>query len=260
MPCSNTVSTLTTLTFCHFRGFTCTNRNGNTCKLMATSTTAVTTAMCSGSQLVSLAMQTFPRTVVAQGSEGSTVPGSTVMASETAPMMLLAPMFQLNFKQTDLPQPTTQPTVQPTIQPTIGGQSKSQLNSASARRQNGGIPTSAQIVLGVGGFLIICISLYTIIGYQNRTRASKKMTKSKAINGRHRGRSELAPSHSATGQAGDGKAVVPFEVDGSQPRLLEMDGRRSPVELPDSTPCLRQGSSEVQTEHRTIPPAAPPSG
>ncbi|KAH6630031.1 hypothetical protein B0J18DRAFT_474650 [Chaetomium sp. MPI-SDFR-AT-0129] len=88
---------------CCPEGFECANRNGNTCIASRTPLT-VTTALCSGTNLVSVSPVTVPLLVdvtatTTDSSDGALATGTTVYVGEVS---LLAPMYQLNFQQSDL--------------------------------------------------------------------------------------------------------------------------------------------------------------
>ncbi|KAK4188176.1 hypothetical protein QBC35DRAFT_496843 [Podospora australis] len=77
-------------------GYSCTNRNGNTCVAVITpgTSTAVPTGTCSGSNMITK-LAAFPDIITMTNSARQAV------VTERPAMTLLAPMFQLNFKSSD---------------------------------------------------------------------------------------------------------------------------------------------------------------
>lgn len=84
-----------------FRGYRCTNVIGNTCIAVVSTALETVTATCSGSQLVT-AQATFPDIITTTATSDSTEGIGTV----TRDVTLFAPMFQLNFRSSDLPAET----------------------------------------------------------------------------------------------------------------------------------------------------------
>ncbi|KAL2162931.1 hypothetical protein VTH06DRAFT_6767 [Thermothelomyces fergusii] len=91
---------------CCPEGFKCTNMNGNTC--IATRTElAVATGLCSGSQVAYVAQTTLPAFVDIPITVSDDESNEIAVQTSTRQVVLLAPMFQLNFRSSDLVSSTT---------------------------------------------------------------------------------------------------------------------------------------------------------
>ncbi|KAL1838749.1 hypothetical protein VTJ49DRAFT_2247 [Mycothermus thermophilus] len=86
-------------------GYRCDNRNGNTCVADADRghTTVITTGSCVDGRMVNVGPATLPDLVTFTATDGNSE-GQVV--TRTRDMVLLAPMYQLNFKASDLPRAT----------------------------------------------------------------------------------------------------------------------------------------------------------
>lgn len=124
-------------------GFTCTNRNGNTCiAVISTETsTAIPTASCSMTNMDGLATATFPDVVLSTvtSTTATNAPPSVGLETITRKMVLLAPMFQLNYQSSDLETTTTSSST-----------SSSTTGSSSASSRTGSSDTTGTAATGAG--------------------------------------------------------------------------------------------------------------
>jgi hypothetical protein len=155
-------------------GFQCHNRFGNTCIAIASTDTqiAVPTGVCSGSEITGVAQGNFPDVVTATITDRSDTAGTLgAVRTVTREMVLLAPMFQLNFRSSDLvSEPTslsasttgTPITTPPSLTPTAstGSDPNDNLNPASDDASStpnttgqGGLSTGVVAGIGVGAAL-----------------------------------------------------------------------------------------------------------
>ncbi|KAH6850488.1 hypothetical protein B0I37DRAFT_371758 [Chaetomium sp. MPI-CAGE-AT-0009] len=170
---------------CCPEGFKCTNRNGNTCLAIDTQVTA-STAMCSGTELVNFGQVTYPAfvhftTTVTQETETG---GQGAVAMPTSQeLVLMAPMFQLNFQSSDLAPPTTPPpkTLSSPSESSVPVASKStDSNSASSdplppAAGQDGLSTGAAVGIGVGaaigGILLGMLAIILFMRHRKRKGA-----------------------------------------------------------------------------------------
>ncbi|KAK4148650.1 hypothetical protein C8A00DRAFT_19556 [Chaetomidium leptoderma] len=166
---------------CCPEGFKCANQYGNTCMAViatnAPAQTTVATAMCSGSQMVSLAPATFPDIITTTASSGE---GAGTVETATRRMVLLAPMFQLNYQASDLEAPTsnTASTTSGSAQSSTSPNSSSSGTSSSgtnlpAAAGEGGLSTGATVGIGVGaavgGIVVGVLALWLFMRKRKRT-------------------------------------------------------------------------------------------
>ncbi|KAK4106968.1 hypothetical protein N658DRAFT_520411 [Parathielavia hyrcaniae] len=87
---------------CCPQGFHCTNLFGNTCLSTASTgapSISAVTGFCSGTELVNVGQLTLP-TAIITASSGTGAPAP--VQTETRPVTLYAPMFQLNYQSSDM--------------------------------------------------------------------------------------------------------------------------------------------------------------
>ncbi|AEO65597.1 d99e07fe-2df0-492e-9305-e01d445d4ce0 [Thermothielavioides terrestris] len=150
---------------CCPEGFRCTNANGNTCIAFASIGTQieVTTGMCASSGLFSVNQATFPDVITTTTTDSAS---NTTVEAVTRQMILLAPMFQMNYQSSDLVSssssssssaaststPTSGVSSSTPTQPgaTAGAGSAAEGLSASGK---GGLSTGAVVGIAVGAAL-----------------------------------------------------------------------------------------------------------
>lgn len=187
------------------RGFRCTNLNGNTCVAVASTGThsthiTVATGMCSGSELVSLGQGTFPDVITITTSAtdhtnaASALPAAVVQ-TVTREFTLLAPMFQLNYRPSDLASTTNSATTLGLSPPTSMGPdtgSNTATNSgfpstpALAASGPAGLSTGAAVGLGVGaalGGILLATVVALVWARRRRQRAAGTALETAGIGG-----------------------------------------------------------------------------
>ena len=217
------------------RGFTCDNRNGNTCvAVISTGTqTAVTTATCSGSQMV-LARATFPDIITATVTTSTATNAGAAVATETITreIILLAPMFQLNFQSSDLETTTTSATTRSASTSLAGSSATTGASSApsdstlpaaadgQARLSTGAI---AGIAVGAAlGGLLFGLALATWLVMRKRKRRRE------AVEGAAAAAAAAAAADRGGSQEWIGK---PQEVYSAKGSAMELGGW-TPTEMP----------------------------
>ncbi|PON28782.1 hypothetical protein TGAM01_v202629 [Trichoderma gamsii] len=150
-------------------GFACANVNGNTCTATVTHST-VETAFCSGTHLVDVGAATLPTIITVTTPETSS--GTTKYwesSTSTRTMILYAPMFQLNFHESDLPASTT---ASSTASSTSSSASETGSGNGTSSKSSGGLSNGAKIGLGVGIGLGVAFLLAfgAFIYYYRRSR------------------------------------------------------------------------------------------
>ncbi|KAL2128223.1 hypothetical protein VTI74DRAFT_9479 [Chaetomium olivicolor] len=141
---------------CCPQGFRCTNLNGNTCVAVASTGThiTVTTGMCSGSELVSVSQATFPDVIVITTSAtDATNSASAAVQTVTREMTLLAPMFQLNYRSSDLATLGLSPSTSMSPSTGLNAATNSPSTPALAASGQAGLSTGAAVGIGVGAAL-----------------------------------------------------------------------------------------------------------
>ena len=173
-----------------FRGFKCTNLNGNTCIAVDTQLT-VSTALCSGRELVNFGQVTYPVfiDITTTVTEATSSGGRVAVETSSQEVTLLAPMFQLNYQASDLEQITTPPTVQaspsesspPITSNSVGSDPASDPLTPAA--DGGGLSTGAIVGIGVGaalgGILLGVLAILLFIRNRKRKRAAAVLAESK---------------------------------------------------------------------------------
>lgn len=165
------------------RGFHCTNTNGNTCVALATTGTqiSVTTGRCVTTGLASVSLATFPDVITvtpsnsAAATQTGVLPGPQVAPTAvTREILLMAPMFQLNFQSADLLSSTTTThtgsTSGASSTPTDSGSPAQQASSSGG---SNGLSTGATVGIGVGAALagILLASVAAWLWVRRRRRA-----------------------------------------------------------------------------------------
>ncbi|KAK4149950.1 hypothetical protein C8A00DRAFT_18438 [Chaetomidium leptoderma] len=168
---------------CCPEGFACTNRNGNTCIAVISTDapvqTTVATAMCSGSEMVNLAPATFPDiiTTTATASSG----GAIAVQTATRSMVLLAPMFQLNYQSSDISAASSSSSssaasTTPTDRTSSSTDSASSDTTLPTPASQGGLSTGAMVGVGVGaalgGILLGILAVVLFLRKRKRTESA----------------------------------------------------------------------------------------
>ncbi|KAK4041293.1 hypothetical protein C8A01DRAFT_14965 [Parachaetomium inaequale] len=154
------------------KGYKCTNINGNTCIAAKTQLT-IATASCSGSQVVGLGQATIPVIIEITTTETATATsgqGAIAVQTTTEEVLMLAPMFQLNYQASDLETGTTSP---PSATST----------DSSAATDQGGLSTGAIVGIGVGAALgaLLLGAVAILLFMRNRKRQRELAPESNAI-------------------------------------------------------------------------------
>ena len=245
------------------RGFSCTNRNGNTCIATVTTgtQTAVTTAMCSGAQVVSRALETFPDIITITATATSSGKAAALQ-TVTREMVLWAPMFQLNFRPTDLgltsstaSRTTTTPTLAPNAKSSATSPSSSSNTvtapdpSSSGSSNQSGLSTGAIAGIAVGaalgGILLGAAAILLILRHRRgrTTTVTPLSPPPPPPQLQEPGRVWTATGDSgpynykyATGPPPPGYVVTEMAADQDR---FEMFGERTPVELAAGTAGVR---------------------
>ncbi|KAL7899547.1 hypothetical protein HDV63DRAFT_315749 [Trichoderma sp. SZMC 28014] len=149
-------------------GFTCANINGNTCVATVTHT-SLQTAFCSGTNLVDFGVETLPTVVTLTTTETNTATTDVESSTSTLTMTLYAPMFQLNFHESDLPASTT---ASSTTSSTSSSASETGTGTGNTSKSSGGLSNGAKVGLGVGISLGVAFLLAfgAFIYYYRRSR------------------------------------------------------------------------------------------
>ncbi|KAH6693692.1 hypothetical protein F5X68DRAFT_273224 [Plectosphaerella plurivora] len=158
---------------CTADGYQCTNYYGNTCILVASTTTiAVETGSCSGNDFTGIELASFPDVITrteSLGGDSSNPPSAVQTVTELRTMTLLAPMFQINFQSTDLPGYTsTVSTTNTTTESSTTTQSSAETSASTAGASSGsedsGLTTGAKIGVIVGSIAGGLVSL-ALVGW-----------------------------------------------------------------------------------------------
>ncbi|EHK44158.1 hypothetical protein TRIATDRAFT_300470 [Trichoderma atroviride IMI 206040] len=149
-------------------GFACANVNGNTCTATVTHSTTIQTAFCSGTNLVDFAVATLPSIATATTTETNSATTDVESSTFTRIMTLYAPMFQLNFHESDLPASTTSSSASSTS----SSPSETSSGNGTLSKSSGGLSNGAKIGLGVGIGLGVAFLLAfgAFIYYYRRSR------------------------------------------------------------------------------------------
>lgn len=155
-----------------FRGFQCGNNDGNTCYANARtdSTVVISTGVCSGTSIVGIAQATLPFAVTTTETAITSTNGAAAAAvkTETPEFTLWAPMFQYNYKASDLESASRASTASSaTTAPSLGLSTTSSASpdpntsSGASTGEQGGLSTGAiaGIAVGaaIGGILLVAI-------------------------------------------------------------------------------------------------------
>ncbi|KAK4072707.1 uncharacterized protein Triagg1_5752 [Trichoderma aggressivum f. europaeum] len=132
-------------------GFACDNLNGNTCVLTA-SDTEIPTASCDGTSIIDSGLEEFPHFFTVTDTNTA---GTLTHLTFSQSIVLLAPMFQINFQATDLPASTTTAATTLSTATTRTTSSTIQQTSTSAAdnsvgKGSSGLSDGAKVGLGVG--------------------------------------------------------------------------------------------------------------
>ena len=251
---SATTSNLEELADC-LRGFWCTNRGGgNACIAVASAGTqmVVATGVCPGSGLAitGIAQATFPDiiTTTITGTADSAGPAGVVQ-TVTREMMLFAPMFQLNYKSSDLASASSSATTtssattasatwtNPDPDPDAN-RSGSDASSVGSANNQGGLSTGAIAGIGVGAALggILFAAAAGWLWWKKRARKTRQgsvVTSTAAetsheVDGSHGAwqAHKLEPLYNYSSQdAGRGNAPIELE---NQRVAAELSTARSP--------------------------------
>jgi hypothetical protein len=177
------------LTVCS-RGFRCTNHNGNSCIATETELTAQT-GSCLGTELVNLGQVTYPVFVdmTTTITEATSTGGRGEIAVQTSkPFALLAPMFQLNYRSSDLASSTTSPLTTTGLSTSDGTTSIASQSTGSDTASSdssdssvpaadeGGLSTGAIVGIGVGaalgGILLGVLAIWLFFRNRKQKRAA----------------------------------------------------------------------------------------
>jgi hypothetical protein len=136
---------------------------GNTCIAVAAADRqiAVPTAICSGSELANLGQATFPAVITTTTINNDISPVETAGTEVT----LLAPLFQLNYRSSDLLSTMTSAVITSTTQSDISSTSSSPSSGASPPPPPG-LSTGAAVGVGIGaalGGILLIISV--VVGW-----------------------------------------------------------------------------------------------
>lgn len=157
-----------------FRGFRCGNNDGNTCYANARtgSTVVISTGVCSGTSIVGIAQATLPFAVTTTETAVTNTNGAAAVAvkTETPEFTLWAPMFQYNYKASDLESASRASTASSaTAAPSLGLSTTSSAppdpntGTVASTGGQGGLSTGAIAGIAVGA-AIAGILLAAIVG------------------------------------------------------------------------------------------------
>lgn len=232
----------------YLRGYRCTNNFGNTCIAVIHTQTqiAVATGTCSGTEMVGVATASFPDIITVTIPDPS-YPASSAIETVTREMNLFAPMFQLNYKASDLapgssPATTTiTQTTPPSLTPTTTAGSDANDNTSPSdsspipvASEEGGLSTGAVVGIGVGAALggIFLVAVLGWLWWRRRVRRrTDDGTWSEPQEYKQEPFSQLR--YTSPGPGGhapvelDGPSHVPVELDGhTSAELSSESGRR----------------------------------
>ncbi|KAH6634078.1 hypothetical protein B0J18DRAFT_8261 [Chaetomium sp. MPI-SDFR-AT-0129] len=138
---------------CCPEGFKCSNIFGNTCIAVETNLVA-TTALCSGTQMVDINQVTIPLSVDVTTTIIDTAAENTMVTNSLSRVSMMAPMFQLNYKASDVQTaPTSTASSQPTRPTTGTGPRPTHTKGGSSGGGSGGLSTGAIAGIAVGAVL-----------------------------------------------------------------------------------------------------------
>ncbi|KAL2268940.1 hypothetical protein VTJ83DRAFT_3786 [Remersonia thermophila] len=240
-------------------GYRCDNRNGNTCVADADRghTTVVTTGSCVNGRMVNVGPATLPDLVTFTATDGSSE-GQVV--TRTRDMVLLAPMYQLNFKASDLPQatgttdsttslPTTTPpprtdangsTITSGTNPGAASSNDALAESSSSAGLSVGATAGIAVGAAVSALLLAFLAWYL---WQRRQKRARELEQQQAYGDFNP--DGLPPGAPSTATYLPGSTGASHEVEGSWP---------ADQKLPSSHPYANYAGYYVP------PPAAPGGG
>ncbi len=138
--------------------------------------------MCSGAQVISQARETFPDIITATATTATSSGGGAALQTVTREMTLLAPMFQLNYRPTDLASASTS---SQTTSASLSGTKTSATSSASSNAQpapdvgnsnQSGLSTGAIAGIGVGaalgGIFLGALAILLLLRHRRRRKTA----------------------------------------------------------------------------------------
>lgn len=264
-------------------GYRCTNYYGNTCiQVASTTTVAVETGSCSGNDFTGIEVASFPDIITrteSLGGDSSNPPTAVQTVTELRTMTLLAPMFQINFQSTDLPDYTSTVSTTGTTSESTTTQSSATTATtagASASAEDTGLSGGAKIgvIVGsiAGGLVLLALVAWGIFRWRQQRGAATQPAAVAAVAPSAWGQPPQAQYHQMYPQQQQSSeyydysgwgAAGPVELDRGQGTPAELDrGQGLPAELGrgQGTPAEMSTYSDDSRGHSPYKPPGPEGG
>ena len=138
--------------------------------------------MCSGAQVVSQARETFPDIITTTATKTTSSGGRAALQTVTREMILFAPMFQLNYRPTDLASATASSQTTSALpsdtksSATSSASSNTQPTSDPSSSNQSGLSTGAIAGIGVGaalgGIFLGAVAILLLLRHRRRRNAA----------------------------------------------------------------------------------------